>query len=116
MIAFVADENLKRKYIASLRRLNPGIDVVRAQDVGLTGLDDCLLLEWAAEHQRVILTHDVQTLVGFAWDLVRTKSPMAGVIVIGENLSVPSVVGDLLLIAECTLPQELRDTVKFLPL
>ena len=64
MIAFLADENLKRQIISGLWRRNPSVDVVRAQEVGLAGVDDRILLEWAVRHQRVLLTHDVQTVVG----------------------------------------------------
>jgi predicted nuclease of predicted toxin-antitoxin system len=78
VISFLADENLRRKIISGLLRRNPFVDVVRAQDAGLTGAEDRILLEWAARHDRVRLTHDVQTLVGFAWEFVRLGKPMAG--------------------------------------
>ena len=82
MIAFLADENLKRKIISGLLRRNPSLDIVRAQDMGLTGVDDQLLLDWAAERDRIVLSHDVQTLVGFAWESVRSGRPVAGVIIL----------------------------------
>ena len=43
MISFLADENLKRKIISGLLRRNPSVDVVRAQDIGLSGADDRIL-------------------------------------------------------------------------
>ena len=92
------------------------MDVVRAQDVNLTGADDRILLEWAARHNRILLTHDVQTLVGFAWDAVRSGKPMAGVIVLGRNLRVSQAVDELLLIAECTEAREWAGVVAYLPL
>ena len=116
MIAFLADENLKRKIISGLLRRNPSVDVIRAQDVGLTGVEDRILLEWAARHNRILLTHDVQTLVGFAWESVRTGKPMAGVIVLGRNLRVSEAVKELLLIAECSEPEEWTGVVAYLPL
>ncbi len=116
MIAFLADENLKRKIISGLLRRKPSLDVVRAQDVGLTGVADHILLAWAARHNRVVLTHDVQTLVGFAWELVETSKPMAGVLVLGKNLRVKEAVEELLLIAECSEPEEWAGVVAYLPL
>jgi predicted nuclease of predicted toxin-antitoxin system len=106
VISFLADENLKRKIVTGLLRRNPSVDVVRAQDAGLTGVDDRILLEWAARQGRVLLTHDVQTLVGFAWELISLGKPMAGVIVLGRNLRVSQAVEELLLIAECSDPGE----------
>lgn len=116
MIAFLADENLKRKIISGLLRRNPSVDVVRAQDIGLSGVDDRILLEVAARHNRVLLTHDVQTLVGFAWESVEVGRPMAGVIVLGRKLRISEAVEELLLIAECSELDEWADMVAYLPL
>lgn len=116
MIAFLADENLKRKIIRGLLRRNPSVDVVRAQDVGLTGVDDRILLEWAARHNRILLTHDVQTLIGIAWESVEARRPMAGVIVLGRKLRVGEAVDELVLIAECSEPEGWANVVAYLPL
>jgi predicted nuclease of predicted toxin-antitoxin system len=97
-------------------RRNPSVDVVRVQDAGLTGTDDWRLLEWAALHDRVLLTQDVQTLVGFAWEFVRLGKPMAGVIVLGRNVRVSQAVEELLLVAECSEPEEWSNMVAYLPL
>ena len=116
MISFLADENLKRKIVTGLLRRNPSVDVVRVQDAGLTGVDDRILLEWAARQDRVLLTHDVQTLVGFAWEFVRLGRPMSGVIVLGRNLRVSQAVEELLLITECSEPEDWAGVVAYLPL
>ncbi|MGC9948685.1 MAG: DUF5615 family PIN-like protein [Bryobacteraceae bacterium] len=116
MIAFLADENLKRQVISGLLRRNPTVDVVRGQDAGLTGAEDRTLLEWAAEQDRVLLTRDVQTLVGFAWEFVRLGRPMSGVIVLGRNLRVSQAVEELLLITECSEPEDWAGVVAYLPL
>ena len=63
-----------------------------------------------------MLTHDVQTLIGFAWESVRTSKPMAGVIVLGRNLRVPEAIEELLLIAECSEPEDWAGVVAYLPL
>jgi len=92
------------------------VDVVRVQDAGLTGAEDRTVLEWAARHDRVLLTHDVQTLIGFAWEFVRLGKPMAGVIVLGRNVRVSQAVEELLLIAECSESDEWAGVVAYLPL
>jgi predicted nuclease of predicted toxin-antitoxin system len=116
VIAFLADENLKSHIIRGLLRRNPSVDVMRAQDAGLTGTEDRLLLAWAARHNRILLSHDVQTLVGFAWESVEAGRPMAGVIVLGRKLRVSEAVEELLLIAECSEPEEWAGRVAYLPL
>jgi hypothetical protein len=44
--------------------------LVRVQDVGLSGTDDPRVLEWAAGHERILLTHDVATITAFAYERV----------------------------------------------
>ena len=92
------------------------MDVARAHDVGLTGVEDRIPLEWAARHNRILLTHDVQTLVGFAWESVRTGQPIAGVLVLGRKLRVSQAVEELLMIAECSEIEEWAGVVAYLPL
>src|SRR5204862_5666253 len=91
-IAFLADENLNNQIIWGVSRRNPSVQLIRAQDVGLSGVEDRLLLEWSARHNRILLTHDVQTLVGFAREFVDASRPMAGVIVVGRKLRVSEAV------------------------
>ena len=64
---WVADENFNNDIVRALFRRNPQIDIVRAQDAGLTGVGDEALLEWAAEQNRVLLTHDVSTITAYAY-------------------------------------------------
>lgn len=48
MIKLLADENFDNTIIRGLQRRNPNVDVVRVQDVGLSGKDDPAILKWAA--------------------------------------------------------------------
>jgi hypothetical protein len=49
----LADENFNNDIIRGVRRRLAGVDIVRVQDVQLSGADDPTVLEWAAENQRV---------------------------------------------------------------
>jgi predicted nuclease of predicted toxin-antitoxin system len=64
MIPILADENFHGDIVRGILRRNSEMDIVRVQDVGLAGADDPTVLEWAAQQGRVLLTHDVQTLIG----------------------------------------------------
>jgi predicted nuclease of predicted toxin-antitoxin system len=55
MISLLADENLDGNIVRGVR----SVDIVRVQDVGLTGADDPTVLAWAADQGRVLITHDV---------------------------------------------------------
>ena len=76
---WLANENFNNDIVRALFRRKPGIDVVRAQDVGLTGIDDQALLAWAAEQDRVLLTHDVSTITAHAYRRVMRGEAMPGV-------------------------------------
>jgi hypothetical protein len=86
------------------------------QDAGLRGADDDAVLALAGKEQRVILTHDVATLIGRAFQRVRSGETMAGVIAVAQSLQVGSTIEDLVLVAECSSSEEWRNQVIFLPL
>ncbi len=66
MLQLAADENFNNDIVRGLLRRNPYVDIVRIQDVGLSGADDPTVLEWTAEEGRVLLTHDVTTITQYA--------------------------------------------------
>ena len=66
MLLLAADENFNNDIVRGLVRRKPDLNIVRIQDVGLSGADDPTVLEWAAREERVLLTHDVSTLPLFA--------------------------------------------------
>jgi hypothetical protein len=47
---FVADENFDNDILRGLFKYNPELDVIRVQDVGLSGAKDPALLEWAGPY------------------------------------------------------------------
>ena len=116
MLRFVADENFNGAIVRGVLRQRPALDLVRLQDIGLSGISDPDLLEWAAREQRVVLSHDVTTLRRFAEERVRAGLPMPGVFEVNERVSIPEAIEDLLLIAECSLPGEWAGQLRFLPL
>lgn len=116
MLRLLADENFNGRILRALQRNIPDLDVVRAQDTPLSGTDDQSLLQFAADENRVILTHDVETLVGYAWERVRSGTPMPGVIVALTDQPIGQVIGDLELLLLASRPEELEVQIRFLPL
>jgi uncharacterized protein with PIN domain len=57
-LRWLADENFNNDILRALFRRNRTLDIVRAQDVGLSAVEDSSLLAWAAEATRILLTHD----------------------------------------------------------
>ncbi len=116
MLPLLADENLNGNIIRGLLRRQPNLDIVRAQDVGLSGAPDQEVLAWAAEAGRVLLTHDASTVTKHAYERVRQGLPMPGVFEVGTSLPVAHAIEDLLVIAECSTVSEWEGQVRYLPL
>ena len=115
-VRFLADENFNRKIVVGLQRRIEDFDLVRVQDVGLRTAEDPEVLEWAAEHARVLLTHDIQTIPNFAHQRVIAAQPMAGVIIVPTLMALAAAIDDLELVAGASLDGEWDSQVSYLPL
>lgn len=116
MLRLAADENFNNDIVRGVRRRNPVIDIVRVQDVGLSGIEDPEILEWTAQSGRILLTHDVATMTRYAFDRVREGKPMPGIFEIGRHVPIGVVIDEILLIAACSLDGEWDGQVRYLPL
>jgi hypothetical protein len=115
MLRLVSDEDVHDDIIRGLRRREPALDIVRVQDVGLAHTPDPIILEWSANHERVLLTGDLNTMVGFAWGRVQSALPMVGVLALLENVAVGRVIDDILLVALCYTADEIKGQVLYIP-
>ncbi len=116
MLRVAADENFNSGIVRALLRRNPDLDIVRVQDVGLSGADDPTILQWAAQEGRMLLTHDVSTLTRYAYERVKAGKPMPGVFEVSRQVPTGVAIEDILLIAECGLEGEWEGQVRYLPL
>lgn len=113
---FVTDENFDNRILRGLLRLKPDLDIVRAQDTEISGADDPTLLEWTAKEGRILLTHDVETMVNFAYQRVAANLPLPGVFEIRDTVPIGEVINELILIIEASDEDEWKDKVTYLPL
>ena len=72
-------------------------------------------MNWAAEHGRVVPSHDVKTLVGFAHAQVNSGLTMPGVIIVHDAFNVGKAVEDLLIVIERSLDAEIANQVRYVP-
>ena len=112
---FLADENLDNNILRGILRRNPDLDIVRVQDVGLFGKDDPTVLAWAAQEERILLTHDVATITHYAYERTAKSLRMPGVIEITASSSLGKAIEDILLFIECGIDGELEGQVLYLP-
>ena len=89
MLRLAADENFNGDIVRGLLRRNPKLDIVRVQDVGLSGADDLSVLQGQS---------------------------MPGVFEVRSVTAVGQAIDDLILLAECSFEGEWEGQVRFLPL
>jgi ABC-type sugar transport system substrate-binding protein len=116
MIGLAFDENFNHDVIRGLLRRNPRLDTVRLQAAGMARAEDPAVLEWAAQQDRVLISHDVSTLTAHAYARVAAGKAMPGVFEVPRNVAIATAIEDLLLIAECSRPGEWEGQVRYLPL
>lgn len=116
MAKFLADENFNNQIVRGILRQNQSIDIVRVQDESLSGADDPTVLAWAAKEGRIVLTHDVATMVDFAYNRVRSGVSMPGLFEMTRRVSVGLAIEEIILIAECSREGEWEGQVRYLPL
>lgn len=116
MLFLVADENFNNAIVRGLIRINPDLDIVRVQDVGLSATDDPEILEWAANEDRVLLTHDVTTITKYAYERVEAGKYMPGVIEVSRKVSLGTAIEEILYVAEICDHGELDGQIVYLPL
>jgi len=116
MFRLLADENFNGDIVRGLLLRKPDLELVRAQDVGLLQVDDPDVLVWAADNNRLVVTHDRATMPDYAYKRVAAGNPMPGVFTLHDKFPVGQAIEELLLIVECSEPQEWSGRVIYLPL
>jgi hypothetical protein len=117
MLRLLTDENFNNDIIRGLRLRLPHLDVVAVRQVGLAGSPDPMLLKWAAQNERTMLTHDIRTMVPYAKELIKRSEPMAGVILVPNRLAIGRAIKDLeLLLLENLSQSDFTDRIQHLPL
>ena len=116
MARFLADENFNNQIVRGVLRQNSDIDIVRVQDVDLSGADDPAVLAWAAQEGRIVLTHDVATMTTFAYQRIQAGLAMPGLFEVSRRVPVGLAIEEIILIAECSFEGEWEGQVRFLPL
>jgi len=116
MLRLVADENFDNDIIRGLLREKPDLDLVRVQDVGLSAIEDPIILAWAADEGRILLTHDVRTMTHFAHTRTRESQAMPGMFLVKKATPIGQAIQDLLILIECSTEGEWNGLVVYVPL
>jgi predicted nuclease of predicted toxin-antitoxin system len=110
------DENFNHRILRGLIVRLPTLDHLVAQNTELRGAKDPSLLAWAAELNRILVTHDIKTIPKYAYERVVAGQPMPGVIVVPETLDIGEAIEQLSMAVECLEQSELENQVMHLRL
>ncbi|MFZ4815410.1 MAG: DUF5615 family PIN-like protein [Phototrophicaceae bacterium] len=113
---FATDENFDGRMLAGLQRRIPDLDVVRVQDTIMYQAPDHQLLEWLAEENRILITHDVKTMPRYLYQRVEDGLVVPGVIEVNDNLPIGKAIDDLELLIMTSRPTEFENQVRYVPL
>lgn len=116
MLRLLSDENFNGDIVRGLFLRQPNLDLLRVQDIGLAEVDDPTILKWAAENDRILLTHDRATMPDFAYQRLLQQEEMSGLFVINDRMSVRQAIDELLLLVNCSEQSEWKGFVLYLPL
>jgi hypothetical protein len=115
MICFVADENFNNEILRGVQRRVPAAELLRVQDTELAGQPDTMILEWAAQHGYVVLTHDVNTMRGYFYDRVNAGLPVPGLFLVHGTQAIGQVIDDLALVLLASDATEWQGRIEYLP-
>jgi Domain of unknown function (DUF5615) len=116
MLKLLIDEDVHGDIVKGLRHRQPTLDLVRVQDVGLRQTPDSIILEWAAQEGRVVISVDKKTLAVDAWNRVANGLPMSGVAILRTFLSIGQAVKELELVAVAGNADDFGYMVVYLPM
>jgi predicted nuclease of predicted toxin-antitoxin system len=116
MLSFLSDENFNGDIVRGLFLRKPNLDLLRVQDVGLRKVDDPMILDWTANNNRILLTHDRATMPDFAYERLVKGQSMTGLFVVNDRMPIRQAIDQLLLLIDCSEQEEWKGIVLYLPL
>jgi len=113
-VRFLADEDVDVDMLQGLRSREPAIDILDVKTAGLRG--NPALLELAAQQDRILITHDRQTMTRHFRERVDAEKPSPGVFILPQQQSaIGEVIESLLLVWTASRADEWRSQIVFLP-
>lgn len=114
-IRFQADNDLNEDILRSVKRLKSQIDFQRAPELGLhRGVPDPEVLRLCAEQERMLVTHDRDTMPGHFIDFI-THRDCPGIFIVSRRLSIGKAADWLALYWDASEAEEHKNQIIFLP-
>ena len=114
-VRFQADNDLKFGIVKAVRRREPAIDLVSAQEAGLHGVGDPELLDRASAEGRVLVTHDRHTMIHYFREHLAAGKFHPGLLIVSQGALIGDVVEAIVYVWALANPAELRNQAYYLP-
>ena len=114
-LRFQADNDLKFAIVKAVRRREPSVEFVSAQQSQLDGIGDHEVLERAAANGRVLVSHDRRTMLRHFHDRLMAGKSSPGLLIVAQDALIADVVEALMVLWAVADPEDLRDQAFHLP-
>ena len=111
MVRFLADARLNHFILAACRRREPTIDFLSAVGADLEGLSDPEVLAIAAAADRILVTHDVHTMLQHFADFLLSGRRSPGVFLVSQRTPIAAVAEALVLIWGASEPGDWENLI-----
>jgi hypothetical protein len=112
MIRYLFDEHIPALVADFLCEKEPTAEIIQA-NYRFPGLPDPDLLEWATENDYILVSQDVNTLIGFAYKRIENNIATAGVFILRQGASYAAWLEDLLAALLLSDSDEWKNLVTF---
>ena len=115
LVRLLADLSLNKAILKGCLRIAARMEFVSAQEAGLEGLPDDEVLEVAAQHRAILVTHDLRTMgKHFTARLLSGKSS-PGVFLISQTVPTREAIEALILVWSASEADEWTDRIIHIP-
>ncbi|HEY7343518.1 MAG TPA: DUF5615 family PIN-like protein [Ktedonobacterales bacterium] len=113
---FLADENFDFVIVQGLRLRQPQVDILTAPQAGIPGFPDPAVLAFAAQQDRILITHDKRTMPDHFATFLAEGNQSPGIMLVSRKVVIGQAIEALLLVWEASSHEEWRNLIMRQPL
>ena len=114
---WLTDENVRGAILRGVLRRSPGLDIVSVQDIpAIYGKGDPAMLAWATANGRILLTHDLSTMIPAMRGQLELAALCTPIVLVPDSLPIASAIEEILLLDGCSIDSDWAAGVVYLPI
>lgn len=116
MVKILADQNFNGNILRGLKNRLSDLDCLATYEIGMQKYKDYEILTFAAEENRIILTHDAKTFPTYAYEKIANGEKMTGVIIVSDKCPIGQAIVEIEIALICNSESEWENNVTRIPL